>query len=58
MNTRKFRYNDPTGGGDDAILELPETWQPRFELLVEDAEGHTHAMPLEGEEEVDDENGD
>lgn len=23
MNTKKFLYEDPTGGGDDATLEVP-----------------------------------
>jgi len=49
MQTRKIRYTDPTGGGDDAILEIPIWVKPPDELTLRDEQSERYYFEL-GEE--------
>lgn len=54
MNTRKFRYDDPTGGGDDIILEVPE-WVDEVPNTLRVYDNSNEAYVFSNpEEEVDD----
>lgn len=54
METKIYLYEDPTGGGDDAELHLPVTWEPPSDLAVRMKDGEREFMPLLGLKDEDD----
>ena len=49
----RIRYEDPTGGGDDIFLELPENspWTKGPSIIIlEDSEGELHTFHNLGDE--------
>lgn len=51
METKTYRYEDPTGAGNDALLTIPVTWEPPDNLAVRmKNDGTREYMELLGQE--------
>lgn len=51
MNTKTYRYEDPTGGGEDALLTLPVWADPPISVVARDQNGGRMEFDLDGEDE-------
>lgn len=53
MNSKTYRYADPTGGGDDALLTLPEWADYPLDIRVRDVNGEAYYFEFDSEEDED-----